>query len=81
MSSVVPAITVQYRVMFAKKDEVIEGPDAADVVISIGADDVGLAPSVAFMQGKLKTTGSTGAFFELLKHDDVGAVLARLGTR
>lgn len=73
--------TVQYRVMFAKKDEVVEGPDDADVVISIGAADVGLSPTVAFMQGKLKTTGSTGAFFELLKSADIGAVLARLGSR
>jgi hypothetical protein len=81
MIAEIPNITVQYRVLFAKKDEVIEGPDDADVVIAIGAEEVGLAPTVAFMQGKLKTTGSTGAFFELLRHDDIGAVLARLGTR
>ncbi len=73
--------TVQYRVMFAKKDEAVEGPDDADIVVSIAAADVGLDPSVAFMRGKLKATGSTGALFELFKTGDVSSVLARLGTR
>lgn len=73
--------TVQYRVAFAKKDEAVEGPDDADIVVSIAAADVGLDPSVAFMRGKLKATGSTGALFELFKTGDVSAVLVRLGTR
>jgi putative sterol carrier protein len=73
--------TVQYRVAFAKKDEVVEGPDDADIVIAVAAGDVALDPTVAFMLGKLKVTGSTGALFELLKSADVGAVLTRLGSR
>ncbi len=73
--------TIQYRVNFAKKDEVVEGPDDADIIVSIAAADVGIEPTVAFMQGKLKTTGPTGAFFELLKSEAVGATLERLGTR
>lgn len=73
--------TVQYRVAFGKKDEVVEGPDDADLVISVGAADVGLDPTVAFMRGKLKSVGSTGALFELLKSGEVPAILQRLGTR
>lgn len=73
--------TVQYRVAFGKKDEVVEGPDDADLVVTVAAADVGLDPSVAFMRGKLKATGSTGALFELFKSGEVPAILARLGTR
>lgn len=73
--------TVQYRVVFGKADEVIEGPDGAELVVSVAAQDVGLDPTVAFMQGKLKAAGSTGALFELLKSGEVGAALARLATR
>ena len=47
-------MSVQYRVAFGKKDEAVEGPDDADVVVTIAAADAGLDPSVAFMQGKLK---------------------------
>lgn len=73
--------TVQYRVIFAKADEMVEGPNDAELVVSIVAQDVGLDPTVAFMQGKLKAAGSTGALFELLKSGEVGSALARLATR
>lgn len=74
-------VTVQYRVAFAKKDERVEGPDGAAVVITIAAADVTLDPTIAFMRGKLKSTGPTGLLFELLKSGEIPAVLARLGTR
>ena len=73
--------TVQYRVVFGKKDEVVEGPDDADIVMTVAAADVALDPSVAYMRGKLKATGSTGALFELFKSGEVAPVLQRLGTR
>ncbi|MEO6122596.1 MAG: hypothetical protein ABIR32_02725 [Ilumatobacteraceae bacterium] len=73
--------TVQYRVAFGKKDEAVEGSDGAELVISVAAADVGLDPTVAFMRGKLKSVGSTGALFELLKSGEVSAILQRLGTR
>jgi len=73
--------TVQYRVLFAKKDEVVEGPDDADVVVSVAAADVAMDPSVAFMRGKLKATGSSNALFELLRSGETAAILARLGSR
>jgi hypothetical protein len=74
-------ITVQYRVMFAKKDEAVQGPDDADIVVSVAAADTGLNPAVAFMQGKLKATGSTGVLFAMLKSGEMQPVLARLGSR
>ena len=73
--------TVQYRVAFGKKDEAVQGPDDADIVVSVAAADAGLDPAVAFMRGKLKATGSTGALLELLKSGEIAPILARLGTR
>ena len=32
--------TVQYRVFVAKSNEIVEGPDDADVVITVPLDDV-----------------------------------------
>jgi hypothetical protein len=74
-------MTVQYRVAFSKKDEAIEGPDDADLVVTIAAADAALDPTVAFMQGKLKSTGSTAALFELLRSGDVAPVISRLASR
>jgi hypothetical protein len=73
--------TRQYRVIFGKKDEVVEGPDDADIVLSIAAADAGLDPQVAYMRGKLKMAGPAGPFFELLKSGEIGPVLQRLSTR
>ncbi len=72
---------VQYRVAFGKKDEAVEGPDDADVVITIPAADAGLDPNVAYMQGKLKATGNTGALFDLLKSGEAAAAIRRLAAR
>ena len=74
-------MSVQYRVVFGKKDEAVEGPDDADVVISVGAADATLEPSVAFMQGKLKATGHTGRLFELLRNGEAAAAISRLASR
>ena len=74
-------MTVQYRVAFSKKDEVVEGPDDADLVVTIAAADAALDPTVAFMQGKLKSTGSTAALFDLLRSGDIAPVISRLASR
>ncbi|MEO8266725.1 MAG: hypothetical protein ABI706_14580 [Ilumatobacteraceae bacterium] len=74
-------MTIQYRVAFAKNDEAIDGPGDADVVVTIAASDAGLDPTVAFMQGKLKSTGSTAALFEVLRSGDASAVISRLASR
>ena len=74
-------MNIQYRVAYGKNDEEVDGPDHADVVVTIAAADAGLDPTVAFMQGKLKSTGSTAALFEVLRNGDAGAVITRLASR
>ena len=70
--------TVQYRVVVGKKDERVEGPDDADVVVTVPLADAGSDPTVAFMQGKLKAAGNTGLLFELLRSGEVAGALQRL---
>jgi hypothetical protein len=67
--------TVQYRIAVSKKEEIVVGPDGADLVVTVPRADCGLDPTVAYMQGKLKSTGSTAALFELLKSGAVAEVL------
>ena len=74
-------MSVQYRVAFSKKDEAVDGPDDAELVVTIAAADAALDPTVAFMQGKLKSTGSTAALFELLRSGDAAPVISRLASR
>jgi hypothetical protein len=74
-------MTVQYRVAFSKKDEAVEGPDDADVVVTTTAADASIEPTVAYMQGKLKSTGSTAALFEVLRSGEAAAVINRLASR
>ena len=69
---------IQYRVVRGKRDEVVSGPDDAAVVISIAQSDVGLDPTVAYMQGKLKATGHTGVLLDALRSGEVGRALAQL---
>ena len=71
--------TAQYHIVVGKKDEIVVGPADADVVITVGRADVGIDPAVAFMQGKLKSTGSTGALFALIKSGEVARALAEHG--
>ena len=68
--------TVQYRVFVAKSNEIVDGPDDADEVREPSFD-----PTIAYMRGKLKTTGSTGAFFDVLRAGDVAAALSRLASQ
>jgi putative sterol carrier protein len=76
--------TIQYRVIVGKKDEIVDRPDDADVVVTVPLADVladGFDPTVAFMQGKLKSTGSTGALFDLLRSGAAKAALTQLASR
>jgi putative sterol carrier protein len=76
--------TVQYRVVVGKKDEIVEGPDDAEVVVTVPLTDVvadGFDPTVAYMQGKLKSSGSTGALLELLRSGEAASALSRLASR
>jgi hypothetical protein len=79
-----PAISVQYRVVIGKKDEIVDGPDDAELVVSVPlveAQATGFDPVVAYMQGKLKSTGPTGPLFALLRSGDAAGALTRLAAR
>lgn len=74
-------MSVQYRVVVAKKDERVEGPDDADVVFTVplaeaSAED--FDPTVAFMRGKLKASGHTGVVLDALKWGAAGRAIAGL---
>lgn len=73
--------SVQYRVAFAKNDEAIEGPDGADVVVRIDVKDAATDPTVAYMRGKLKAEGHTGALVEALSTGEAAKVISRLASR
>ncbi|HEY7626191.1 MAG TPA: hypothetical protein VH761_03950 [Ilumatobacteraceae bacterium] len=74
-------MTVQYRVAFGKKDEVVEGPDDAEVVVTIAAADAFIEPTVAYMQGRLKSTGSTARLFQVLRSGEAEEAIKRLASR
>jgi hypothetical protein len=63
-------MSVQYRVAITKKDELIEGPDDADIVVTVPhvvASEAGFDATVEFMRGRLKAAGHTGDILELLR--------------
>lgn len=73
--------TVQYRVLVAKGDERVEGPDEATVVISVPLDVVAaddFDATVAYMRGKLKAAGHTGRLIDLLKSGAAGDALSKI---
>jgi hypothetical protein len=77
-------MTVQYRVVVAKKDERVDGPDDADVVITVplvdaAADD--FDPTVAYMRGVLKASGHTGVVLDELKSGASATAIAALVAR
>ena len=73
-------MSVQYRVAFGKNDEAVEGPDDAELVVTIAAADASFTPEVAFMLGKLKNTGPTGALFAVLRDGSAGEAIRRLAS-
>ena len=75
----VPRETVRYVVAVSKKEELSEGPADATVTITVSLDDaLTLDPTTAFMLGKLKTQGSTGALFRALRSGEVATTLRRI---
>ena len=74
-------MTVQYRVVVGKKDERVDGPDDADVVVSVPLVDAAAAdfdPTVAYMRGVLKAAGHTGRVLELLASGEATTAIAAL---
>lgn len=74
-------MTVQYRVVVAKRDERVDGPDDADVVVTVplvdaAADD--FDPTVAYMRGVLKASGHTGVVLGVLKSGAAATAIAGL---
>ena len=67
--------TIQFRLVVAKKIEIVEGPDGADTVATISLADADLDPSVAFMRGKLKITGPTGPLFDALSSGEARRII------
>lgn len=76
-------MSVQYRVVLGKKDERIEGPDDADVVVTAPFDLVtadGFDATVEYMRGRVKASGHTGQLLELLKSGEATSGLSRLAS-
>jgi putative sterol carrier protein len=74
-------MSVQYRVVVGKKDERIDGPDDADVVVTVPLVDAATPdfdPTVAFMRGVLKASGHSGAVLDLLKSGEAATAIAAL---
>jgi len=74
-------MSIQYRVAKAKKEELIEGRDDADVIVSIAAGDLALDANVAYMLGKLKAAGNTGTLIRALASGEVSSALSALALR
>ena len=77
-------MSVQYRVVVGKKDERVDGPDDADVVVTVPLDVVnapGFDATVEYMRGKLKAAGHTGLLLDLLKSGDATTALAALAAQ
>ncbi|MEP6658782.1 MAG: hypothetical protein ABJD24_02560 [Acidimicrobiales bacterium] len=71
-------MSVQVRLALSKREERVDGPDDADVIVTIGVADAAVEPTVAYMQGKLKATGHTGRLIEALQSGEIAAAVARL---
>jgi hypothetical protein len=76
-------MSLQVRVAVGKKDERVDGPDDADVVVTVPlevATAAGFDPTVEYMRGRLKATGHTGRLLDALKSGDVAAAVSRLAS-
>lgn len=69
---------MQYRVALGRKQEAVEGPDEADVMIAVDAKDAHLDPTEAYMLGRLKAVGHTGALFDALSSGAAAEAIGRL---
>jgi hypothetical protein len=76
-------VSVQYRVVVAKKDERVEGPDDAEIVVTVPiavAAESDFDATVEFMRGRLKATGHSGRVLDLFKSGAATSALSRLAS-
>ncbi|MEO6651060.1 MAG: hypothetical protein ABIP17_00180 [Ilumatobacteraceae bacterium] len=76
-------MSVQYRVVVAKKDERADGPDDADIVLTVPvavATAGDFDATIEFMRGRLKAVGHSGRVLDLLKSGDATTALSRLAS-
>ncbi len=74
-------MSVQYRLVVAKKDERVDGPDDADAVVTVPLSDAAaddFDPTVAFMRGVLKASGHTAVVLDVLKSGAAADAIGRL---
>lgn len=77
-------MSVQYRLIVAKKDERVDGPDDAEIVVTAPLAAVtatGFDATVEFMRGTVKATGHTGRLLDLLRSGDATAAFSRLASQ
>lgn len=71
-------MSVQYRVAITKKDELVEGPDDATIVVTVPhavASEASFDATVEYMRGRLKAAGHTGDIFEILRSGDATSAI------
>jgi hypothetical protein len=74
-------MSIQYRLIVAKKDERVEGPDDAAIVVTAPVDVVlaeGFDATVEFMRGKVKASGHTGEILAVLRTGAADEAFGRL---
>ena len=72
--------TIQVRLAMSRQDVRVDGPDDADVIVTMSRADAALDPTVAYMTGKLKATGSTGALLSALADGRIADSVSRLAS-
>lgn len=72
--------TVQYRVTVRGGTDRVEGPDDADAVATCAPADAAGDPTLGYMRGAIKVTGSTGAWLDALRSGEAARVLSRLAS-
>lgn len=73
-------VGVQVRLSVGRNDVRVEGPTDAEVVVTLNRADAHLDPAVAFMTGKLKSSGPTGPLLTALADGTIAAAINRLAS-
>ena len=77
-------MSVQYRIVVAKKDERTSGPDDAEITMTVPvavAREPEFDATVEFMRGRLKAVGHSGDVLALLKSGEPTQALSELASR